>query len=462
MGVAKGEFVCKSLDWDTFVNSTQNHTEYHKRDPFGGDVAVLGPYVDPITERVTVRCIDLESFDVDQIKVSGIPSQVNFGLMFSIMDRDYAMEPGIPVPTAAMLEEFIEDLDEYAELCTIALARRQKPDIFPQQSLYKWLESIGMEQWHRNLSTMDYRANWHLTPSSETINALRRVFESVDIPTEDIDIISHALRLETDWFWTAKYNKLHNLSAALQHIHTVLVRNETRLDALQKECNKDAAFQKHARTIARLFFEIALYSRRWAGPDQPFPISKLPAAVGTPSNPLSDRLQGKYAIPTLTGVRLKDIPDDQRDNFRAADVVDEYGMLQRMQQACGASIMMIFETLPPRQRTALRDAMTLGYHMYQIDGSGYWQSYDEVNTINGNPNFLGGPFQLDIFQMYFGTTTTDNDAFYAQSSVQGTGTYCVQIAAQVAGRTILSIIPSLYKTRPAWAAHEGVWINLHT
>jgi hypothetical protein len=458
-------FVCKSVDWETFTNDTKTPSEYLERDPFGGDVAVLGPYVDPVTERVTVRCVDIETLDPQSIEVNGLPSQVNLGRMFAVMDGE-TMEMGIPVPTATMLKEFVKDLDLYAGKCQEAALRCMGGDV-PSQSLRAWLTSIGMEEWEDAMkgAGLEHPGAYSLFTDRDIDSMIPNTLQA-HMPMNDINIILQAMKLDRERIWKAKYSKLKKLSNALDRIQRILERDETKLKTLQTACQADESFQKRARIVARLFFEIALYSRRWAGPDRPFPISKLPAAVGTATNPLSERLSGKYAVPTQRGVVLKTLPVDEQDNFRSADVVDEYGMLQRMQQACGASILMIWDTLTPRQRKTLRNAMGLGYEMYQIDGSGYWQSYDEVNTVNGNPNEDGLPFQLDLWGVYFGTPTADelNDprALYAESSVQGTGTYCVQIAAGVCGRTILSMLPSLYKSRPVWAAHEGVWTNLHT
>jgi hypothetical protein len=94
-------------------------------------------------------------------------------------------------------------------------------------------------------------------------------------------------------------------------------------------------------------------------------------------------------------------------------------------------------------------------------------SYDEINNvapgINGNRPQGGKPFQLNLFSMHFGMPDPNHPRhLYAQSSVLGTNTYCLQIAASMTGRTVLSLLPYLYKTRPTWAAAEAPWHTLHT
>ena len=382
------DFVCNAMDWETTFQDVQIDTRATINRTTGAlhpgkfDVAVLGPYVDPVTERLTLRCVQMSAFDVDQIGRGATGSNlVTFGQMFST-NQDY--EAGFtPVPTAAMLHEFQGDL-ESAEL-------RLRLDDGDQELIKQFAE----------------------------------------------------------------------LSNILVNIRGQLRTRDTALNDLRRLCDGDANdFERRARLMARLFFELALYSRRWAGPDRPFPISTLPAVVGTAANPLSEKLRGRYAIPSVNGVKLHKADNAGYGTLREASQVDEYGMLRRMQQACGESILMIFRTFTPAQKRVVRATMALGYQMYEIDGSGFWQSFDEVNRTNGNPPVMGGPFQLDVFQMYFGTTV--NPELYAHSSVQGTGSYCVQIASSMLGRTIITLLPYLYKNRPTWAAHEGIWKTLHT
>jgi hypothetical protein len=129
--------------------------------------------------------------------------------------------------------------------------------------------------------------------------------------------------------------------------------------------------------------------------------------------------------------------------------------------ALGQSILQIYDTLTSSEKKLLLDACMLGYPYMKIDGSGYWLSPDEVNRTdpprNGNPL----PFTLSIFSMYFGTPHSPR-GFFAHSSVQGTNGYCVQIASNMTGRTVLTIIQYLYKSRPLWAAGDGPWVSLHT
>lgn len=243
-----------------------------------------------------------------------------------------------------------------------------------------------------------------------------------------------------------------------------LQKKEVSREGLDRMCQQHPDFQKKVRLILRLFWEVALYSRRWGGPECKPPIDRLPDPVGRASNPLSPKLVNKYVISTLQGVRLVttgNIP---------ADLVDGYGMLTGMQQALGQSIRMIFDSLSDQEKTTLRRALAPGTKCYYIDGSGWWTTFEELNSTdpprNGNPR----GFQIDIFAMYFGTPRVAASGHEVQhpldlvatSSVFGTNGYCVQLAASMLGRSVLTTLPYVYKTRPTWAATDGLWQGLHT
>jgi hypothetical protein len=270
--------------------------------------------------------------------------------------------------------------------------------------------------------------------------------EIITVPT--VDMLLHFCRQLEDHGFHATAISIRSATAQLQD-------RERKCERLGDACDQNPVFLRKVRTIMRCFYEIALYSRRWAGPDKKLPITRLPASVGDIGNPLSPKIRNKFALPTETGVKLAS------DGNVPADILDGLGMLTGMQMALGQSILQIYDTLTNNEKRLLLDACVLGYPYMKIDGSGYWLSEDEINgtdpPINGNPR----PFRLSLFSMYFGTPNNSR-GFYAHSSVQGTNGYCVQIASNMTGRTVLTIIQYLYKSRPLWAAGDGPWVGLHT
>ena len=368
------DFVCTSLDSLTFG---PQHIDTRSAPPLPYSVAILGPYIDPSTQLLTIRCIDIKVFE-------GIDGKaVNLGRAFIGMesgpDGIDVLENISPVPTVDMLGQFISQLRDIA-------------------------------------------------------------------PTPDIPATSNLF-----WMQRSIYKATDKLRSSIAAIH-----------ALRDEAMTDPQFLRKTRVMMRCFYEMALYSRRWAGPDRKLPITSMPAPVQDATNPISTKLLNKFAVASVTGVKMT-----QNGNLPAG-LLDEYGMLTTMQQLCGESVLHIYDTLPPNQQDILKNATKLGYNFQMIDGSGYWLLSDEVNTTdvprNGNPAdpFNGRPFSLNLFTMYFGSPNNNLRGFIAQSSVQGTHGYCVQIAANMAGRTVQTIIQNLYRTRPLWAAAEGPWKNLHT
>lgn len=360
-------FVCQHFDFLTFTRSTLRSdrgtiAQY--------SVAILGPFVDPNTKRLVVRCIDMEAFDGNSIR----GSLVNLGRAFQHLNDAGEPENIVPVPTLEMLTTFFNEMQNAND-----------------------------------------------------------------------SLAEHAARMQ-GCLQKLRYQRLHQLDFA-------------------RVCNEDPTFRTQVRRILRCFWEIGLYSRRWAGPGRIMPINRLPGPVvanpdadGDDHNPISIQLVGKYAQPSMTGVRLHG--DGVVQNI--ATTTNDYGMLTNMLNANFKSILRIWDTCTPWQREILKHVCGLGLSCYKIDGSGYWLTTEEVNRTdpprNGNPP----GFHLNAFQMYFGTQDNDPRGLVAYSSVFGTGGYCMQIAGSLIGRTVLTLLPHVYKTRPTWAATIEPWFNLHT
>jgi hypothetical protein len=353
------DFVCRYKDILTFDDVDVN-TRNGLPEPYS--VAVLGPFPDPVTKRLTIRCVPTSTFTRANLR----GDVCNLGNCFETMQGG---EPDrvIIVPTWQMLDSFC-------------------------------------------------------------------------LQCQDVG--------------------LYQMATAIAEACLDLSHQRADLEDLREATEGDADFERSTRTLLRSFYELALYSRRWAGPDRKVPTRALPVPVGGAGNPISAKLRGKFAIPTRAGVRLAP------DGNIPADVLDGLGMLTGMQQALGQTVLQIYDSLSAHQQTLLRRACHLGYHFLQVDGEGYWLSDSEVNQtfppLNGNPNVNGRPFPLDLFTMYFGTPSVNPRNLFAHSSVQGTNGYCVQIAGNMAGRTVLTLLPYLYRTTPVWALLDGPWIGMHT
>jgi hypothetical protein len=355
------DFVCKYHD--IIMNVTEDVDTRTQR-PAPYSVAVFGPFVDPLTRKLVVRCISTNSFHPSNIR----GSLVNLGHAFLHLNARGEPDNITCVPTFAMMDAFV----------------RQLVDV-----------------------------------------------EKINIANTIADACVEGKRIEQ------------------------------RCQRLADRCAEDATRLRKVRLLMRCFYETSLYSRRWAGPECKPPVETLPPPVDHAGNPLSQKLKNKFASASVQGAKVV------ADGNAPADFVDGPGMLPGMHQAWGQSALALYDSLDAITQATLRSACALGYSFYKIDGSGYWMSYDEVNNIapgrNGNRPVNGEPFQLNLFTMYFGMPDTNHPrGLYAQSSVQGTNTYCLQIASSMTGRTVLTLLPYLYKTRPTWAAAEGPWHTLHT
>lgn len=298
-------------------------------------------------------------------------------------------------------------------------------------SAFEHAESVN--NFGMQFQTMDMSERGTMVPDQEMLS---------DFLKELVDSGNSDLGTET----TAKI--IYNLTRVL----TRIIRFETELERLDAACANDAAFQRHVRTICKCFYEMALYFRRYAGPGRKVPLG-LFQGVGHASNPLSPALRGKSVTSTMTGVRLHGGRGPPADY-----VMEPEGTLTNMSQAYAQSILMIYEALPTHLQQLLTKAFNLGTPFRIVNGNGrfYLDTYDP-NRWNGNPEAV----RINLFDMCFGDRDSTR-GFYAVSSVHGTRDYCVQVAAIQLIRTVQTVLPYVYRSRPAWALADGEFDNVHT
>lgn len=260
-----------------------------------------------------------------------------------------------------------------------------------------------------------------------------------------------------DFVGDLQASNVPNKLALISDVTTVrnaLVSNERDLETLDQMCSEDPVFERHVRNICKCFYQMGLYYRRWGGPGCKVPLLLLDE-VGSRSNPISPDLRGKFVKATMTGVRLT----SNETNAQAADVVvPPEGTLVTMAVKNGEAILMIFDALTDRQRAILMRAFRLGTRCRMVNGNGrYYLDTVDPNIWNGNPR----DFRINLFDMCFGTSAMRR-GFYAVASVQGTQTYCVQVASVQIVRAMQTVLPYIYKSRPAWALVDGEFDNTHT
>lgn len=295
----------------------------------------------------------------------------------------------------------------------------------------------------------------------DSLSSFGQVFQTMDmsergVMVPDRDMILD-LRNDVDWMNPIEVDfPLDRIVGNLDRAREDLFTNEEYLEQLDDACSTDADFQKRVRTICKCFYEMALYFRRYAGPGTKVPLD-LHAGVGHVSNPLSPALKNKFVSSTMTGVRISANGSGQS---QAADfVMDPEGTLTNMSQAYAQSILMIYGTFDASQKQLVKRAFKLGTPYRIINGNGrFYLNNVDPNIYNGNPEYL----MIDLFDMCFGSPTRDTFSFHAVASVHGTRTYCVQIAAIQIARTVQTLLPYMYKSRPVWALVDGEFDNIHT
>lgn len=290
-----------------------------------------------------------------------------------------------------------------------------------------------------------------------TIGSFGQAFQTLDMSERgamvpDPDMITDLIH---DIEQAYAPNVFDDVIDKLERVNHQLTVNETRLDNLDNACFMDTDLQKRVRTICKCFYDMALYFRRYAGPGRKVPLDLL-QGVGHASNPLSSSLEGKFVTSTMTGVRLT---ANGSGEAQSADyVMQPEGTLTNMSQANAHTILMIYDSLTANQKALVRKVFQLGTPFRIINGNGrFYLDDSDPNRYNGNLPHMA----INLFDMCFGDHTHAR-GFYAMSSVHGTRTYCVQIAAIQIVRTVQTILPYIYKSRPAWALVDGEFDNVHT
>ena len=195
------------------------------------------------------------------------------------------------------------------------------------------------------------------------------------------------------------------------------------MQELRRRCTQDPATQRDARRFLKNVFLFAMYSRRWAGPETPYPI----AAHETRRNvgqhkPISLELRGKYVHVASDGdVRLRDAGTtraDETDSGRA--IAMYYAHLQAAHTALARSAAHGF--LTARLLLAIRPPT--------VDGS-HWPAEERLwETL-----------------------------FAGERSV-AMGTTCTRQVSADLLRSCRMLAPFLYKTPPAWMSFEGSVDNI--
>ena len=196
-----------------------------------------------------------------------------------------------------------------------------------------------------------------------------------------------------------------------------LARRITTLRELQRRCQRDPGLQKRARSIVRNLFYVGMYSRRWQGPNKPYPITWA-GYVGTNRRPVSEDLIGRHVRIAGDTPRLV---QPYRDGLHA-DALSE-----------GRLYVMEARHLEAAKNVLCADAF-LKSHMlaciesvYAIDGT-YWPGEGTV---------------ADLIDLMCLGVTTDTSSCMRRNSAH------IVLSA-------LMLCSYVYKTRPAWTRFEGV------
>lgn len=270
-------------------------------------------------------------------------------------------------------------------------------------------------------------------------HSLAGCFETME--RDERGIMVPSLTMMKDFLRTADENGCPYSFTTMRLIVAEMDKEEEDREELAKLCDADAASLTGVRAVLRNYFEAALYFRRWGGPGRPYATNTVFDVVGSRSNPISMKLKDK----TLS------------DGFEADFVDPVEGRLIYMEQDALNKVLKAYDALPQPVQRALQSCMRLGMGYRCIDGSGYWMTVRDVYA-DGNPRDI----KINLFDMCFGTRDNNPRNFVAVVSIQGTQTYCVQVGSLLILRSVLTMLPYVYKSTPNWAKTDGEFDTTHT
>lgn len=207
----------------------------------------------------------------------------------------------------------------------------------------------------------------------------------------------------------------------------MLEERESALHALRRRAERDKKFQSVARRVLKNIFFLGMYSRRWAGPGTPYPVSvRETNRLVLHHKPISKELQNMHADVTSKG---DVVVTRQDDGIGPADFVQD-GKLMNMVDAYQYSLAVAVEATTTEHRDFLISHMRMALTKDTVDGT-YWPSDETL----WEALFLG-------------------DKCLAKANV------CMR---QLSLNLIMScnmLSKVLYKTTPQWMVYEGALADI--
>ena len=183
-----------------------------------------------------------------------------------------------------------------------------------------------------------------------------------------------------------------------------------------------------SRLMAKYMFMLGMYNLKWAGPDRPYPTTDFRSRkeVGSSSNPISDKLKGKYVSVTPKGLLSVRESGDLK-----ADDVNEDKRLHTMEHALLQAIHVQQTLLTEEEKQKLMQFFLppVRAHCVTMDDHTYFPSTEEGTSL-------------------FQTVEQHNPRYGVSSCVRSLGSTLV--------RGSLMAIDHLYKTRPPWSKLDGM------
>jgi hypothetical protein len=202
-----------------------------------------------------------------------------------------------------------------------------------------------------------------------------------------------------------------------------LMERRSLLHALRRRCSRDTVVQRDARRFLKNVFYFAMYSRRWAGPGTPYPITagETRRNVGQHKR-ISQELAGKYVHVTHGGeVKLREHGDTRADETDSGRAIAMYYAHLR------ASHAAVFESVASE---FLQRHFLLAIRPPTVDNS-YWPAEETVW-----------------------------EALFAGERSVAMGTTCTRQVSADLLRSCIMLAPFLYATLPTWMRFEETLDNI--
>jgi hypothetical protein len=317
----------------------------------------------------------------------------------------------------------------------IPIAELPVPSDYPGRNVAdpaRILSYTGLESYVKGPTTVHTRHN--IVPSLGDFVSLRRAFQKAqrDVPVFIQKIIN-------DWGST-----------------------EHQMGRLESLCERNSEVRSAARALAKAYFFLGMYLRKWKGPGYAYPTSTRRSTERVTMQFAKDKFAGKFVKANSRSVTISRKGRIEADQVEGGD---DGGRLAGFEMAYQNSVN---HPMGAGLIDKLMKSRPLSIHTELINKT-FLAAFENRVEINGGGHYLRNSAQIAsnpaISRMTF---LSSNDSLDELMGTETSQTYCIRTEANGGSSKmcvrmgshrilcgVINVLPYLYKTQPVWSKLDG-------